>query len=87
MEIELDRTQLLGSKFRIFRVFNGDFILLFGFGKTHVPGFGRGSTFDFHRFGPCLLEVHNLNLSGSIQHCLDVKKLVGTVQTACRCSV
>ena len=36
MEIELDRTQLLGSKFRIFRVFNGDFILLFGFGKTDM---------------------------------------------------
>ena len=36
MEIELDRTQLLGSKFRIFRVFNGDFILLFGFGKTDL---------------------------------------------------
>ena len=80
MEIELNQTQLLSSKSRIFRVFNVWF-------WEDRPGFARGSTFDFYRFEPCRLEVHNLNLSGSIQHCLDVKKLVGTVHTACRCSV
>ena len=86
----LDRHNVHGKEFYLLCFqfsCNGDFILLFGFGKTHVPGFGRGSTLDFYRFEPCPLEVHNLNLSGSIQHCLDVKKLVGTVQTACRCSV